>query len=305
MDSGVFAQPVKVLVTGADGQVGRALQALAEEDGFFELIPLGSLQLDVTNAKAVRAQLNEHLPDYLINAAGFNDVDLAEQQPERCFAVNRDALEGLALACGDLGIPVLHLSTDYVFDGHYASGYTEDDEAAPLGVYGASKWAGEEHLRRLLPRHLILRCSWLFSEAGTNYVLSTLKNAAESGGRLKAVNDRVGCPTSAADAARVLLAIIKQLQNGADAWGTYHYSGAEVTTLYGFTEAIIAEARQYDGRFQTLELEAVASADYPTEAQRPTSSVLKCRKLLNTFGIRQRPWRNELSAVMRKIYHAD
>ena len=119
---------------------------------------------------------------------------------------------------------------------------------------------------------------------------------------LLAVDDRRGCPTSALDLARVLLAVIQQLHKGADAWGTYHYSGAEISTLFAFSEAIIEEARQYDERYQSVMLKAVASADYPTEAQRPSSSILVCRKLLHTFGIRQRPWRTELSQAVRRLY---
>jgi len=301
MMNGIFGQPIKILITGADGQVGQALQELAAEQAAFELIPMPEGQLDITDAMAVQEKLGEHLPDYLINAAGFNDVDRAESEPEHCTAVNREGVKTLALACGEFNVPMLHISSDYVFDGHYASGYTEQDEGAPLGVYGASKWEAEEVLRQLLPRHIILRTSWLFSERGSNYVLTTLGRALNEQ-PLLAVDDRKGCPTSALDLARVLLAIIQQLHNGAEAWGTYHYSGAEISTLYAFSEAIIEEARQYDERYKPLTLKAVASVDYPTEAQRPTSSILVCRKLLHTFGIRQRPWRNELTQVVRRIY---
>lgn len=297
----LFGKPVKVLVTGGSGQVGLALKQKVADDDSFTLVAFDKHQLDVTNTEAVAEVLAEELPDYVINAAAFNDVDLAESQSERCFSVNRDGAEVVALACGELSIPLLHISSDYVFDGHYASGYTEEDSGAPLGVYGISKWEGEEHIRRVLPQHIILRTSWLFSEKGGNYVLRMLARALDEND-IRAVNDRHGCPTSAADLARVLLAVIKQLQNGAEAWGTYHYSGAEVATLYGFSEAILAEARQYDERYHDLELQPVSVADYPTEAQRPTSSLLVCKKLLNTFGIRQRPWRTELSAVMRKLY---
>lgn len=301
MGNMMFGQPIKILVTGAEGQVGQALQELVAEQSSFELISLAQAQLDITDARAVQEKLGEYLPDYLINTAGFNDVDKAELEPERCFRVNRDGVENLAQACGEFGVPMLHLSSDYVFDGHYASGYTEQDEGAPLGVYGASKWEAEEILRQLLPRHLILRTSWLFSECCTNYVRSTLARGL-SEQPLLAVDDRRGCPTSALDLARVLLAVIQQLHNGADAWGTYHYSGAEISTLFAFSEAIIEEARQYDERYLPVTLKAVASADFPTEAQRPSSSILVCRKLLHTFGIRQRPWRTELSQAVRRIY---
>jgi len=298
----MFGEPIKILVTGAHGQVGQALQELVSEQDCFELIPLAQAQLDITDADAVHQRMSEYLPDYVINTAGFNDVDRAETEQERCQAVNRDGVKNLAQACGELNIPMLHLSSDYVFDGHYASGYTEQDEGAPTGVYGASKWDAEELLRQLLPRHIILRTSWLFSECCTNYVLSTLARALNEQ-PLLAVDDRRGSPTSALDIARVLLAVIQQLHNGADAWGTYHYSGAEVTSLYGFSEAIVEEARKHDERFQEVALKAVASADFPTVAQRPSSSILVCRKLLHTFGIRQRPWRIELSESIRRVFN--
>lgn len=300
----MFGQPIRILVTGAEGQVGQALQErVAEQSSAIELIALPYSRLDITDTQSVQRALAEHLPDYLINTAGFNDVDKAETEQERCVAVNREGVRNLAEACAEFNVPMLHLSSDYVFDGHYASGYTEQDDGAPTGVYGASKWEAEELLRQLLPRHIILRTSWLFSECCTNYVRSTLARALQQN-PLLAVDDRRGSPTSALDIARVLLAVVQQLHNGADAWGTYHYSGAEISTLYGFSEAIIEEARQHDERFAEVTLKAVASADYPTVAQRPSSSILVCRKLLHTFGIRQRPWRPELSEAVRRLYPA-
>lgn len=300
----LFGKPVKVLVTGGDGQIGRAMSTYAATDSFFKLYVLSKSQLDITNSEQVQDVISSIMPDYVINAAGFNDVDRAEAESDHCVSVNTKGAEIVALACGELSIPMLQVSTDYVFDGHYASGYTETDDGAPLGVYGQSKWDAEEVIRRVLPRHLILRTSWLFSEGGNNYVLRMLSRALKDD-KLRAVNDRHGCPTSVLDLARVLCAIIKQLQNGADAWGTYHYSGAEVATHYGFSEAILAEARQYDERYQDLHLESVTASEYPTEAQRPASSLLVCKKLLHTFGIRQRPWRTELTDVMKKIYSVE
>jgi len=299
----MYAEAVKLLVTGAAGQVGSALAAAAGADSFFEVVALGKDQLDITDAQAVRDCLDQHMPHYVVNCAEYNRVDSAEREAERSYAINSRGVELLALACGEQSIPMLHLSTDYVFDGHYASGYTEDDEAAPLGVYGKSKWQGEELLRQFLPRHIILRTSWVFSAAGDNYVRRTLDQCRGSD-TMQAVDDRRGCPTSAADIARVLMAVIKQLESGAEAWGTYHYTGAEITSLYGFTREIMAMAGKYES-LRCQELTAVATEDFPYEAQRPISSVLMCRKLLNTFGIRQRPWRNELSAVMRSIYQPE
>lgn len=292
--------PVKILITGADGQSGSAIARLAEADGFFSVIALNRKQLDVTQPERIVAALDRYLPDYVINCAGLNSADRAERDPQRAMLLNAEAPRHLAVACGDLSIPLIQLSTDYVFDGHYASGYTEEDATQPLGAYGDSKLQGELNIRQTLPRHIILRTSWLFSDRGDNFMLRLLSEARESS-VMYAVDDRRGCPTSAFDLARVVLAIIKQLSCGAEAWGTYHYCGAEVTTRYGFSEAVIAAARQYED-LKVDHIQPVASKDFVTEAQRPATSVLKCGKILNVFGIRQRPWRSELQRLIREYY---
>lgn len=300
MSATPFAEPSRILITGAHGQIGRALVRLLARDPDFDIQACSRRQLDITNRKQIGEKLAELLPDYVVNCAGFNRVDPAEKDPQQAYALNSQGAAELAALCGELSIPLLHLSSDYVFDGHYASGYNESDDAAPLGIYGDSKWQGEEHIRRLLPRHIILRVSWIFSECGNNFLLRTLEQARHER-CIKAVDDRRGCPTSADDVARVLQAILKQLANGAEAWGTYHYCGAEVTTRYGFSEAILAAARQYE-ELAVTELVPVSSRDMPEAAERPASSVLKCSKLLNTFGIRQRPWRSELQRLVRELY---
>lgn len=295
-----FSQPAKILVTGATGQVGSAVVLAAQSDPFFDVVGLGPKQLDITSGEAVRHQLDEHMPDYVVNCAGFNGVDAAQSEHERCYAVNTRGVEVLGSACGELAIPVLHISSDFVFDGHYDSGYRESDDVSPVGVYGDSKWQGEEALRRVQPHHLILRVSWIFSDQGTNFVTRTLERAMTQL-EIRAVNDRVGCPTSAADVARVVLAMLKQVHNGADGWGTYHYCGAEVTNRYSFCKEIITQAMAHE-ELVMEKLTAVSARQCVTEVQRPSSSVLECRKLLNTFGIRQRPWRTDLGDVVRHYY---
>ncbi|WP_286240339.1 dTDP-4-dehydrorhamnose reductase [Neptuniibacter halophilus] len=284
--------------------MGTALSRMAAKDGFFEIVALGKAQLDITNEDQIQQALAAHLPDYVVNCATYDYVDLAEQNQALCYGVNTDAVEKLARVCGDFSIPMFHLSTDYVFDGHYASGYTEEDEVAPLGVYGDSKWQGEERLRQLLPRHIILRVSWLFSEQGDNFVLRTLETARKQK-VMEAVSDRRGCPTAASDVARVILAMLKQIHNGADAWGTYHYCGAEIINRYDFCKEILIAAGSYES-FEVEKLVPISGKDYLTEALRPNTSVLTCRKLLSVFGIRQRPWRHELQWLMRIMYkHKD
>lgn len=300
MDLDLILKPVRILITGAAGQVGSALQIQGGNDAFFEVIALDRSQLDITHVDQLGEQLAHYLPDYVINCAAFDHVDEAEHAPELCYGVNAEGVENLARICGELNIPVFHLSTDYVFDGHYASGYTEEDDVAPLGVYGDSKWKGEESLRQLLPKHIILRVSWLFSEQGNNFVLRTLDSARKNN-VLEAVSDRRGCPTSASDVARVILAMLKQIHNGADVWGTYHYCGAEITSRYDFCKEILIAAGSYE-LFEVEKMVPISGKDYVTEAERPNTSVLTCKKLLNVFGIRQRPWRHELQWLMRIIY---
>lgn len=294
---------IKILITGGGGQVAHDLVLLGKQDSYFELIALSSSDLDVTSSASIQKALDLYMPDFVVNTAAFNNVDEAENNPELCYRLNAEGVKNLAIECGALSIPLIHLSTDHLFNGHYASGYSEDDEVSPLGVFGESKRQGEELLRQYQPKHIILRVSWIFSDRGENYLLRTL-DKARTLVAIETADDRQGCPTSAADVARVILAIIKQLDNGADAWGTYHYCGAEVTTRYRFTEAILAGARQYE-ELKTTSLVPVSSKALHSEVDRPASSVLKCRKLLSTFGIRQRPWRNELVAVLRQIYKND
>lgn len=300
MPASAYTTSAKVLILGAAGQVGHALTELLEQAPGIEAVAMNRRQLDITDPAAIHQQLEKHLPDYVINCAAFNRVDAAERQQEQAFAVNRDGAGHLAKAAAALSIPLLHLSSDYVFDGHYASGYSEDDEASPLGAYGRSKWQGEEAIRAAQAQHLILRVSWIFSARGENFLLRTLEQARHEQ-QIEAADDRRGCPTSAEDVARVLLAILRQLTCGIDVWGTYHYCGAEITTRYGFSEALLAAARQYE-ELKVEALQPVSSADLQCLAQRPASSVLKCRKLLATFGIRQRPWRSELQRVVREVY---
>lgn len=300
MNLDLLLKPTKLLITGAQGQVGTVLTSLAKADSFFEVIALGKSNLDITDNKQIQKQLAQHLPDYVINCAAYDHVDAAEHQSDQCCDVNINGVEKLATACGDFSIPMLHLSTDYVFDGHYVSGYKEDDEVSPLGVYADSKWRGEERVRQLLPKHIILRVSWLFSEQGNNFVLNTLK-AARKQKELKAVSDRRGCPTSAQDVARVILAIIKQIHSGAEAWGTYHYSGLKAISRYDFCKQILIAAGHYEN-FPVETLIPIAAKDYITEALRPCTSILLCKKILGTFGIRQRPWQDDLNWLMRTIY---
>ena len=242
--------------------------------------------------------------DAVINAAAYTAVDKAEQEPELAFAVNRDGPAHLAAVCNRLNIPLLHISTDYVYDGGKHSPYVEHDPVAPLGVYGQSKAEGDEAVRRLLPRHLTLRVSWVFGIHGHNFVKTMLQLARERE-EVRVVSDQFGCPTYAGDIADTLLNLVGRSTeiDANDAWGTYHYCGTPVTTWHNFVSAIIEQAQTFEAlRVQTIT--AIATADYPTPAARPANSVLDSSRLSFCFGILPRPWRDGLHALLVAL-HAD
>jgi dTDP-4-dehydrorhamnose reductase len=293
---------IKILVTSPTEQVGRALLKAGSTSQVFEVIGATSNAPNLRDKQVVTQVLEQSNPDFVVNTLGYNSVMVSEKKVDLCYLLNRDFLAILAEVCQEKNIPIIHLSTDHVFDGHYASGYSEDDQTIPLGIFGKSKWQGEEMLRQKQAQHLILRVSWLFSQWGENYLTRSLINARTEP-EMYAADDRQGCPTSAADIARVIFAVILQLNDGAQAWGTYHYCGAEVTTRYKFLEAIYNRAKQQE-QLATQMLHSVPRSQLYANAERPASSVLNCQKILRNFGIHQRPWRAGLTEVMDTIYQA-
>ncbi|TVR63639.1 MAG: dTDP-4-dehydrorhamnose reductase [Candidatus Competibacteraceae bacterium] len=288
---------MRIIVTGARGQVGWELTRRATLLGH-DVLAWDVAELDITDAAAVDRELAASDADVAINAAAYTAVDKAEQEPELAFAVNRDGPAHLAAACARSNIPLLHISTDYVFDGRKTGPYTEDDPVAPLGVYGQSKHEGDEAVRRLWSRHLILRVSWVFGAHGHNFVKTMLRLARERE-ELRVVADQHGCPTYAGDIADVLLELAGRRAeiDARDTWGTYHYCGAPATTWNGFASAIVEQARIREP-LKVRAITAIATADYPTPAARPVNSVLDSTRLTERFGIQPRPWREGLAAML-------
>jgi dTDP-4-dehydrorhamnose reductase len=247
--------------------------------------------------------VRHHLPTLIINAAAYTKVDQAESEPSAAFAVNGDGPAHLADVCYALGIAMIHVSTDFVFDGHKGSPYREDDPPAPLSVYGQSKLAGEEAVRERLDRHVMIRTAWLYAVYGHNFVKTILRLAAEKE-TLRVVNDQHGCPTLASDLAQAILTIAGRIHRPqAAVWGTYHYCGQGATTWYGFAQAIVQFARQFMPlKVQTLE--AIPTTQYPTPARRPANSVLDCSKIETAFGISTQPWKQRLEATLPAIIAA-
>jgi dTDP-4-dehydrorhamnose reductase len=287
---------MKLLVTGAGGMLGHALVEAAED---VDLVALDHAALDVMDAAAVRLAVERHAPDAVVNAAAYTAVDRAEAEPERAFVVNRDGAGNLAAACAAVGVPLLHVSTDYVFDGAKGTPYVEDDAPNPLGVYARSKWEGEEAVRARLENHVIVRTAWVFGAHGHNFVRTILR-LAEERETLRVVADQRGCPTAATDLAAVLLRIAREVVEQPGRWGTYHLAGGPPTTWYGFAEAIVEEGRQRQP-LAVKEVVPIRTDEYPTAARRPVEAVMDCGKIERAFGIEAPPWRPALARVVARL----
>lgn len=300
-DSGyeVAGISVKVFITGAHGQVGLALQRQASMRGW-QMMAVDRDDLDITDANAISAAVGRYSPDAVINAAAYTAVDGAEARSDISYAVNRDGPANLAAACARLDIPLVHYSTDYVFDGTKEDAYAEDDPVAPLGVYGASKLAGEQAVHSACTKYLILRTSWVFSAHGHNFVKTMLRLGKEHG-QLQVVADQYGKPTSAAELARLTGEILEKAEGR---WGIYHAAQPPVTSWHGFAEAIFAEAHRQGIELKVTEVLALTTAEYPTPARRPANSALNCEHLEASFGLIIRPWQESLAEVIGELKHA-
>ena len=290
----MFALPA-LLVVGAQGQLGYEVDALAREQGF-AVTALDADRLDILDAAAVVAALAKYKPSFLINAAATLS---AQEQIPAAFAVNTRGAAILAESCRAVGCVMIHLSCVEVFSGDLIEPYEEDHEPSPQTQYAKSKLRGEALVRAALPHHIILRTGWLFSARKGSFVRELLEQAMQRQ-EVRVAEGLIGNPTPAADLARVILAIIKQLDSGAECWGTYHYSASESISWFGFAESVIAAARQY-ADMPLERLEAVPQAELSPH-RRPLNSRLNCDKILSAFGIHQRTWRSGLMQVVRSYY---
>ena len=289
---------MKLLVLGARGQVGRKL-CRADWPGGTALAAFDRAEIDIADRDAVFAAVARERPDMVVNAAAYTAVDRAETERDAAWAANCTGPANLAAACREAAIPLVHLSTDYVFDGTKSGPYREDDPVNPLGVYGKSKEAGDRAIREVLPDHVILRTAWVYSAHGHNFVKTMLRLGAERP-VLRVVADQAGAPTSAADVAGAIRAIVQQLGGRNHKWGTYNFTGAGTVTWHGFAEAIFELAAPWRG--PPPRVEAITTAEYPTPARRPKNSVLDCTRISEVFRIVPRPWRQALAEVIRELY---
>ncbi|WP_245263197.1 dTDP-4-dehydrorhamnose reductase [Azorhizobium doebereinerae] len=285
---------MRILLFGADGQLGRELTALAAERGL-DLRGLNRAAVDITDPAAVARALEANRPDVVVNAAAYTAVDKAESEPDLAARVNAGAPGLIAERCARYRTPLIHISTDYVFDGTKAGAYAESDPIAPLGVYGRTKAAGEAAIRAAGERHLILRTSWVYGVHGANFLKTMLRLAGDRD-RLTIVADQRGCPTATRDIAEGILAAAAPAVTGAARWGTYHLAGRGVTTWHGFAQEIIARAARHTGR--TPEVAPITTADYPTPARRPANSELNSQLFERTFGFKAAPWQQRTAEVV-------
>lgn len=291
---------MNIAVIGCNGQLGWELVRQGEARGL-GILARDCPEIDISDPASIDACLDSADIHLVVNAAAYTAVDRAESEPDSAFAVNRAGPAHLADRCRTRGIPLIHVSTDYVFDGTKTGPYVEEDSVAPLGVYGESKAAGEAEVRKLLPEHIILRTAWLCGVHGHNFVKTMLRLGREKD-ILRVVADQSGCPTIAADLAEAVLEVVRQIEkNEAVEWGTYHYCGAGKTTWHGFAEAIFEIAGQYE-KFSVKRVEPISTRDYPTPVRRPTNSVLDCTKIERYFAIRPRPWRESLAEMIEQLY---
>lgn len=284
-----------LLVFGRHGQVGSELLRAPPPPGW-TVRGLGRDEADLTRPDTVAAAVAVARPTVVVNAAAYTAVDRAESEAELAFAVNRDGPAALARACARQGVPLIHLSTDYVFNGRKPAPYVEDDPIDPLNVYGASKAAGEQAVREAGADHIILRTSWVFSPFGLNFVKTMLRLGRERP-QLGIVGDQTGCPTAAADIAGTVLALAAALGQGRrDGLGTFHFCNAGATTWFGFAEAIFERVAAAGGTVPALK--AIATDQYPTPAVRPRNSVLDGTRIGSVHGIHPRPWRAGLAECL-------
>jgi dTDP-4-dehydrorhamnose reductase len=285
----------KILVIGRSGQLALSLAALAYPGLSFA----GRPEADLKDAGSLRSALDRTAPHAVINAGAYTSVDGSESDPAAAFAVNRDGPAALAQLCAARDIPLLHLSTDCVFNGQKPSAYEPGDPPAPLGTYGESKWQGEQAVAEEGPKHLIVRVSWLFSEHGENFVRTMLK-LAKSRSEVKVVSDQWGYPTYCPDIARALVAMAEvACAPSFQSFGTYHLAGNEAIDRAGMAELIFTESAAAGG--PSARVIPVPTAEYPTPAKRPLNARLESRKAIDTFGLAMPDWREGLRRSVREI----
>jgi dTDP-4-dehydrorhamnose reductase len=283
----------RILITGINGQLGQELQQTLAE---YDVIGVGRETLDLTQPDKISQMMDEVRPELVINAAAYTAVDKAESEPEITKATNAIAPGILAKEAQKMGVPLIHISTDYVFDGSQSRPYLDTDTTNPLGVYGQSKLAGEQAIRENCNLHIILRTAWVYGVGGKgNFVKTMLKLGAERE-EIRVVADQVGSPTWTGDLASAIAQLLPQLSP--EIAGTYHYTNSGVASWYDFAVAIFEEAKQLGFPLKVQRIIPITTADYPTPARRPAYSVLYCGKIAAVLGTHPPHWRQALRQML-------
>lgn len=291
---------MRILITGREGQVVQSLLEKADQRPDLEVIALGRPELDLKKPDTVRSAIEAIKPDLVVSAAAYTAVDLAEDEQELAFAVNATGAQAVAEAAKFCGVPVIHLSTDYVFAGDAGEPYVETDSTGPRSVYGSSKLEGERLVALANPRHIILRTAWVYSPFGKNFVKTMLK-LAETRDALSVVSDQWGNPTSALDIADAIIQVANHLAATPDfsAYGIYHLVGTGDTNWSGFARAIFGESAKLGG--PTATVTDIATADYPTKAARPANSRLSTAKFQDVFDWSAPHWQSSLRDAVARL----
>lgn len=295
---------MRILVAGKQGQLARALAEAASGKPALQITCLERPELDIANASTVREVFETCAPDVVINAAAYTAVDQSEAEPDEAFSANETGAANLAASAAEHGIPILHVSTDYVFSGTSERPYLETDPPSPINVYGRSKLAGEVAVAAANPNHVILRTAWVHSPWGGNFVKTMLRLGAQRD-ELSVVADQTGTPSYAADLAQAILSIAEKLEEGGDPerpWGIFNLTNAGFTTWFGFAEEIFRAAEIHG--LNPPKLNRITTAEYPTPARRPLYSVLDNSRIGEMFGICLRDWREATADCVRRLMTA-
>lgn len=295
------SMPLRLLQFGASGQLAKELVRAAADDGGVSVNTIARAAADFSRPdEVVRTMTANGNIDVVINATGYTAVDKAETEEALAHQINAVSVGILAEACAKRGLPLIHVSTDYVYGGAKQAAYLETDPTGPLNIYGRTKLAGEQRIRDATDLHVIVRTSWLYSSHGANFVKTMLRLGAERE-ELRVVNDQYGSPTSAADLADAILSVARKIGSGGrdEHYGIFHYSGDGAISWRGFAETILA--RTADWAETRARIVPIETAAYPTAARRPRNSVLNCDKIKRVFGVTPVPWMTALDRVLQQL----
>ncbi len=287
-------QKKTIIVSGKNGQLGNALHFLTAADSVNEYVFLDRNELDLSQPSSIEKVFEQYKPSWFINCAAYTAVDKAETDQENAYAINAEAVGAIARLCKVNDTKLVHVSTDYVFNGNGTSPYRVDEKTEPINYYGYTKWLGENLALNNNPASVIIRTSWVYSDHGHNFV-KTMLRLMKDRPELKVVSDQVGCPTYAYDLAAAIIKVIESTESGNEHYGIYHFSNGGAISWHEFASAIRDEAGL------NCSVEPIPTSDYPTPAKRPNYSVMDTQKIQDDFGIQIKPWKDSLKDCLGKL----